>query len=259
MTRIGFLISCSQGTFFLPVRPLAGKDGHEVTQDHRRHKRFMIEGMEIGGRMMFASDIRIMNISISGVSLVADRRLELGTDYTLKLSAPGRSLAVRGTVVWAEIIGSRKNSNDDQVPIYSAGLRFSGPMDAAFHEIIRYIEQNRIEKDPRLTGIRFHIVDSARAMLSFPESFSVKKISRGGMLIESIHEIEIGGVYPMEIAFPEMSAVRVSGRVASCLREGEDSPPHFDVGVEFLDMSDDDRARLGEFIGGLESGEKKAG
>jgi hypothetical protein len=47
-------------------------------QDKRRHKRNILTLIDTHSRMVFANDVRILDMSLSGVSLKADRRMNIG-------------------------------------------------------------------------------------------------------------------------------------------------------------------------------------
>ena len=54
-------------------------------RDKRKYKRFKLNDLEVNGKMVLATEVKVINISISGISLKANRRLNIGSDYTLKL------------------------------------------------------------------------------------------------------------------------------------------------------------------------------
>jgi hypothetical protein len=55
----------------------------------------------------------------------------------------------------------------------------------------------------------------------------------------------------MEFALEEGKMITCTGRIASCVAIGRDEPPRFDVGVEFLEMSENSRDSLRAFIKSL--------
>jgi hypothetical protein len=70
----------------------------------------------------------------------------------------------------------------------------------------------------------------------------------GGMLIETGQALKEESKFRMQLLLPEEKRpVVFIGRVASCL-ETVGKKASYDVGVEFLDMPEKDRARLKEFI-----------
>jgi len=215
--------------------------------------------MEINGMMMFANEVEILDISIGGISLRADRRMNIGADYSLKIRDKASVIPLKGTVVWSLLSGTKKSPDGGTVPLYTAGMCFQNLSSEKIGEIARFIAehcQEHHEDDDMycLSGLRFNIrynIDAGEtALLNYPEGYRVKKISLGGMLIESIHELEIEKRLPMELALPGDAVITFGGRVASCfLRSHEE--PLYDVGIEFVDMPDSDKERLAEFISAL--------
>jgi c-di-GMP-binding flagellar brake protein YcgR len=68
------------------------------------------------------------------------------------------------------------------------------------------------------------------------------------MLIESRYALEIESKIPMKIIFSEEKSINCLGRIASCSLVKNEEPEQYDIGVEFLDMSEQDREILNEFI-----------
>ena len=97
--------------------------------------------------------------------------------------------------------------------------------------------------------IRFKIEDPERAVLNFHENYKVKKISLGGMLIESRQELDIDATFPMEITFADDKSIKFVGRIASCLQGANAKRIYYDTGVEFLYISQRNKRILREFIG----------
>ena len=65
---------------------------------NRRFNRFSIDSIKIKGTMVLARNVDIIDISISGVSLKLDRRLNIGIDCPLKIEGNGICISVKGTV-----------------------------------------------------------------------------------------------------------------------------------------------------------------
>jgi len=66
----------------------------------RRHRRFSVDVMDIKGNAVFASEVVINDISIAGVSLITDRKLDMGMEYSLKILDNDLDLPIQGTVIW---------------------------------------------------------------------------------------------------------------------------------------------------------------
>ena len=215
----------------------------------RRHPRFTVEGVQ--GRMVFASQVEILNLSMGGVAIRADRRLNIGGEYTLKLELAGEAVEIKGLVVWSVMSGMHKASDSETVPEYSAGLRFKDIFSERLLKLMAFIDRHKVFEEHRVGGLRFRIDAPGKALLDSPEEYRVRLISRSGMLIETQHALEREKVYPMEISPAGSDPIRFEGRVASAVEVETDSLSHFEYGIEFLALSAEDDARLQAFIESL--------
>ena len=120
-------------------------------QDKRRRKRYTLDVMEVGGKMMFASEVKIVNISIDGVSVKANRRLNIGSEYLLKLDDKKKVISLKGTVVWSSLSESRKGPGGGLVPIYTVGMKFNNTSVEKTTELLEFIEGHKKEEVPVLT------------------------------------------------------------------------------------------------------------
>jgi Tfp pilus assembly protein PilZ len=218
----------------------------------RRHKRIEINVMEVSGTVMFTREVKVIDISIDGIALETTKLLNIDHSYALKLKDRSKAITLKGTVVWSSLSGTRNGSEGDVIPIYKVGLKFHGMPAEKTAEVQNFIETNKkdkghFEKGRRL-NIRFHINDSANATVNLPENYRVKKISLGGMLIKSPHHLEVESRIPMDLSLQDDNPIKFLGRVASCLKTDSDEGQRFDIGIEFLDLTDDDRTNLTVFI-----------
>jgi len=226
-------------------------------EEKRRYKRFRVDVMEINGSMIFAENVKILDISVGGISLKADRRLNIGNEYTLKMEDEGNVLTVKGTIVWSVLSETRGIPGGDIVPVYTAGMKFTDVSGGKSGEIINFIEthKQKVYESVDLSGmsglrhnVRVHINDPEKSSLKFSESYKVKILSLSGMLIESDHPLDIESILTMEITLPEYGAVGFMGRVASCRFINDREHGHFDMGIEFMDVSGEGKEQLKEFI-----------
>jgi hypothetical protein len=217
-------------------------------EERRLHKRFVVEGME--GTLMFATDVEILNISINGVALKANRRLEIGREYTLKLEYMDKSASLNGFVVWSVLSELGKGPHNEKVPVYKAGMKFTNVISEKMASLLDFIEENKVALENRLM-IRFDVKSPDKASLNGPHNYKVKKVSNGGMLIVIDMPLRVEDRLPMEIYLHGDKAIRVLGRVASCLEVSDESPMHYDIGIEFLEISQTDKAKFNEFIESL--------
>lgn len=231
--------------------------------EKRRYKRYALDIYDVHSEMLFAKELKILDISIAGISLKADKRMNIGREYTLKIIAKDQTLILKGKVMWSLLSENQEGAHGDIIPIYTAGLKFTDVSNEKMKEIINFIENHMRRKDRRkniyeLSGLRlftrFQIeAPEETTTLHCSESYEVKKLSLGGMLIESEHPIEIENKMLVELTFPQDKAITFQGRVASSLLIANTVPERYDIGVEFLEMSERDHEILVEFINLLDT------
>jgi c-di-GMP-binding flagellar brake protein YcgR len=226
--------------------------GSRHMKDKRRYKRFTLKVLEVTGKMIFATEVEVVDISIGGISIKANRRLNIGGEYSLKLEDRNTAISLKGTVVWSSLSETKAGHAGEAIPIYKAGLKFTNISAEKITELLEFIEDHKKEEvyvmgSSRL-NIRFHIDDSKKTLLNFPETYTVKKISLGGMLIESAVGLAIESRIPMELFLHNDKMVKFIGRIASCVPLKVGSEELCDIGIEFLDLTNGDKNILKSFI-----------
>ena len=217
-------------------------------QDKRQYPRYVVEGVE--GTLMFTTHVDILNISINGVALKANRRLEIGREYILRLEYKDRTVSVNGVVVWSVLSELTDGPHAEKVPVYKAGMRFTDIISDKMARLLEFIESHKLSQDERL-NIRFTIKTPDKAILDGPHNYGVKNMSISGMRIETDMRVDVGARYPMEISLEDNRTIKVLGRVVSCLEVNDRAPKHYAIGIEFIEMSDEDRKKLKEFVDAL--------
>jgi Tfp pilus assembly protein PilZ len=212
----------------------------------RREARFIVEGLS--GKMTFASEVSILNMSLSGVAIRTDRRLNIGHEYQLRLEAEGEGVNLRGAVVWCSLESRRKDTRGDDILIYSAGLRFTSVITEALQNLMAFLDHHKRHADQRTGGTRFEIDATGRALLDVPQPFRVKVLSLNGMLAQSPGSLALETVVPMELSLDEGEPVLFEGRVAYCTEVDFEDGPEFEIGVEFVEMPEADRSRVEQYI-----------
>lgn len=221
-------------------------------QNKRQHTRYRVDVMEINGKMSLTDKVKILDISLGGVALKADRRLNIGKEYMIKLQDKRKTLDVKGIVVRSELSSIEKRGAGESVSIYTAGLTFKEGYADKIADFLKPIEQNRQKNMPsvgdRRLNIRFNITTPEEKILNYPAQFKVKTISLSGLLIQTDQAVEINRNIPMELSLNAGQVVAFIGRVASCaMKEKTDQPP-YEIGVEFSDFTDKDKTVLKSFI-----------
>ncbi len=226
-------------------------------EDKRSHKRFTVEGMEISGKMLFANEVNVLDISVSGISLRADRRLEIGREYSLKLKYEDKVLSLNGVVMWSILNELRRISSDEMAPLYQAGIKFTDISPDKLGELMNFITFHKQtdyeleelhEVSGQRVGPRFRIDPTTKPILQFPVGYTLKKLSLSGMLIESEHELALETRLPMEISLPGDEPISCSGRVAYCVKADMEDTALYNIGIEFINMPEKDKEKLKNFI-----------
>ena len=225
-------------------------------QESRNFNRCATEFMKISGKLMFASPVDIIDISLGGIALETNRALKIGTGYMLRLETKDHSISVRGGVVWSTLRGSTQTAEGKIVPLYATGMRFNDLATEKINDLIEFIESHKLEQDSiklhSMSGLRFnmryHLTANCEFMLTCPEDFLVKKISLGGMLIETEHAFEVEQKLPMVIFLPGECEISFTGRIASCIPIETAEPKRVAMDIEFLNMQKENAEKLTGFI-----------
>jgi Tfp pilus assembly protein PilZ len=231
-------------------------------QPERRHKRYKVDVLKISGKMVLAKNIRVLNISIGGVAIRTDRKLSVGSQYRLTIEGKSMTFTANGKVVWSFLTETVKDDLGNFIPIYIAGMQFVNLTDEKIREVSAFIEAHCEEEDEKVDGynrtgtrlyVRFSNVEETQATVFFHEKYSIKKLSLGGMLIESEYVLEVGKSIQMEIFLLGDEHINLTGRVASCVVIAGEEQKIYDIGIEFVRISDDNIRKLKAIIQLLEN------
>jgi tetratricopeptide (TPR) repeat protein len=114
--------------------------GHEK----RMHKRLSVTNMNMQSEIPLARRVTVINISSDGVLVKADRRLNIGNTYLLKIGYKENLLFVRAVVRWSFLVESIEDQGGNIVPLYMAGMQFkeitSGKKEELLDSIMADIE-----------------------------------------------------------------------------------------------------------------------
>jgi hypothetical protein len=175
--------------------------------DKRQYKRFT-DVIDMHGKMVLADDVKILDISLSGISLKADRRLNIGCNYMLNIADKGNPLTVKGKVIWSLLGENKDGKRGEIIPIYTAGMKFTDITKKKKKEITEFIaarfnnghkglnvsdeqkkevhEQVNVSK---ISGLRIFIKANINApgelVLNRNKNFRVKELTSTDMLMES--------------------------------------------------------------------------
>lgn len=218
--------------------------------EKRRYKRYAVEEMDVQCRMLFATVVKLLDMSVNGASVLSNKPLGIEKIYSLKIHGEDGTFTLNGVVVWEHVLGAGKTGYDDDIPVYKAGLRFADVLTDTGNGLLEFIQDSSAsEPTPnRVGGLRVKI-DDETAVLGYQEMYHAKRISVGGALIETGRALEPEHRYSMEMLIPGMKEpVMFLGRIVHCNEVRGESPERFDVGIEFVDLDENDRAKLKAFI-----------
>jgi Tfp pilus assembly protein PilZ len=229
-------------------------------EEKRLYRRFTVDFKDIHGRILFSNNIKILNISVGGVAFCIDRKLDIGKIYALRLEAKGRRLNIQGNIVW--IKPNNAFQDKERGLAYIAGMKFLNLSYDKVREVENFIHDNflnyqKVEPfDSLMSGlrihVRFHIQNPDRAMVSYVEDYKVIKISQCGMLIESDYVLQHQDIIPMEMSLSDSQAIALWGKIVICKPIEDADYLRYEVGIEFIDMSETDRETLRQFIASME-------
>lgn len=215
-------------------------------EEHRRNKRYVVE--EIQGNVFYTSDLEIFNISLDGAAIETTKRLELNREYTFKIKYGDSWLNLRGRVVWAILISKEKNDSKAVIPVYRAGIRFTDILSDKANILMDFIEENKVKTlESRVGGVRFKIAKTEDIKIGLPHKYNVKKISLSGMLVETEYPFEINSHHDIELFLNE-TIISTVGRIAYCKKNDATDVNQYDIGIEFVKISDDNKLALKDFL-----------
>jgi hypothetical protein len=202
--------------------------------------------------MTYATEVSVIDIGMGGVSLTADKRLNIGARYQLKLEGDTRVVSVTCEVAWSRMSGTRKSADGGSVPVYTAGMKFVGVSPDSAADLLKVVEAVVHDAAPpdndRRAHSRFPPKPPGIALLDLPSGYSVKTISLSGMLIESAEALALESRVPMIMPLHDGPDIDFVGRVVSCVPTPDSTGGRYDIGIEFVDLTDAARRALAAFI-----------
>lgn len=217
--------------------------------ENRRSRRYEVKG--IRGNILYTHDIEVLNISIDGMAVETKKRLDMNRTYTFKFYQKNSVINLRGKVVWS-ILVSKEDDKGLIVPVYRAGIRFLDTYTEEAMAIAEFIEEHKVKTvEKRLGGIRFKIKKTDNIKIEYPESYEVKKLSLNGMLVETNTLFKKDSYHELELEI-DGEILIIKSRVAYSEKILDEKIPRFNIGFEFVEMSDKDKAVLKNFIKSLE-------
>jgi len=217
----------------------------------RREKRFKLDDLKVSCKMMFATKVQIIDVSVDGVSLSVDRRLNIGKEYALKLADEHKVFSVKGVVMWSSLKEGRKGTSQTVIPIYSAGMKFSHKTAEETVALLDFIRHNAKEVHlpaRQRVKIKLNINTLKKPILHHPEHYNVKSLDLGGMIIETFHAFYIDSGVHVELSLPDNTSVTLFGKVVSCRAIGDEHSKRYTTSIEFQNIKESDREVFSAFL-----------
>jgi hypothetical protein len=223
-------------------------------------QRFKTENMDINCQIKVVSSAMIFNMSIGGISMKTNFRLNMDDIYPLEVEDYNHNLKLEATAVWSNVILRKEGRNlrCDFIPVHSAGMQFSHVSKDKLNEIMNYIEKYKQKADNRVNffkpgdrrhDVRSYINESKKCFLSFSVNCKIQELGMGSMLTKSGHELENGSQVLAVITSLGGEPLKIVGRIVSCsFLGGMDAGQVFDIGIEFTEASDEDRERIKRLV-----------
>lgn len=208
-------------------------------ENRRREARVVVESGQ--GTLTITSPVEVVNMSLGGAAFRTRARLQIGSEYDIRLDVAGNTLTVRGAVAWS-VLSAFDQKGGDSVPVYAVGMKFRNMFAEGAEDLITFIDEHKIVKESRLAGVRFHV--DGHAFIDHSEDYRVRVLSSSGMLLETDRPLRPEEVFPVRLTVGPAEGIAVRGRVASCTERLDASPKHYDVGIEFLDLDAEQHALL---------------
>lgn len=98
----------------------------EVPMDNekRQFRRFAVEEKTIVGRLGSDHTVGIIDMSVGGAAVKADRRFPVGSEHEVRIETQHGALDVQGVVVRSRIYSLWENLQGERQPVYAAAMKF---------------------------------------------------------------------------------------------------------------------------------------
>ncbi len=234
-------------------KKVGDQDSQRVYTGSRRYPRFSVEGMGVHSKMIFTESIKLFNMSIGGACILTKNIFDPGEKILIRLKNDRIYSPLKAVTVWRTPSDVVTDESGDSVKLYKAGIQFKDISSETlvllkdFMRLSGVPEEKTYSEEYKPSALRYLIKENEEAILHYPENCEVKTISLSGMLVEIDRKLEIEHKYHMAIFIPkDESPIKFRGRIASRFPVLETN--RYNTGIEFLDLSESNKARLKRFI-----------
>jgi len=223
------------------------QDDETGTKDRRQAPRHTVEG--VAGTLRLLSKAKVLNVSVTGMAARTSTHLRVGQTCDVRLEHGEKTLRLPGRVVRAHLVSFGKTSRGETAPVYEIGFEFQGMLSEQAQALLGLIGETAVISPRHRVAGRFTLREGAPADLDASADLLVHKISTSGLLVETDVRPETDQELELKLEIGT-APLTCRGRVAyvkPATEEADDAT--FLVGVEFLGLGRDERARLEAFIG----------
>lgn len=219
-------------------------------EDKRRHKRFQVSGLE--GDILHLVDTNVININMRGIGIETLQQIDLNRECVIKVQYKDITIDLKGKIIWMLPVKKENKETGEYINLYRAGIRF---LDLCNNEktdtILSTIDKNSSTNERRIAGVRLRVSNPSIFKFYFPSRFSVKNISCSGMLAETEILIDANSCYEMSLSLHDR-ILNLTGRVVYS-KNGLSTNSRYSIGIEFINIKDDEKIILDEYIRALEN------
>src|SRR5271169_5020062 len=187
-------------------------------RDKRKHKRFRLDVIDLISKMSLIGQVKIIDISLGGVAIKADRKLNMGKECLMNLGYEGKTINIKGVVVRSELSGIEERDDGEKATIYSAGILFKDESAGKVKDFLESIENDKKKHVMEQFGwfdrdVRFSITTPSEKVLTLSTHFGVKEISQSGIIIQTDHQLKIDSMVLMELSINACDPVGFMGKI----------------------------------------------
>jgi hypothetical protein len=219
--------------------------------EQRRHRRYDVDGVQ--GSLLYSLDARILNMSLTGMAIETTSFLKTGGQYWLRVPSGDTQIRFKADVRWCHLVRNERTAAGEMRAVYQAGIDFREILDEHAREVLDFLQKHVVvELDRRLTG-RFALASPQRAALSVRHDFDVRRLSLGGLLVETVWDPPVDAEVELEFHI-DPGTVKAAAQVRSVAPvppAGPHEPPTFAVGLAFHPLAEEAQAALSRFVQAL--------
>jgi Tfp pilus assembly protein PilZ len=207
----------------------------------------------VRGTAHFSSKLRVVDLSIGGAAVESTVPLTVGQAHTLTLRRSGQTATLDVQVRWSRLVRAASKADGGSVSVYRSGLEFPGVLADMARDLLGVLRDADAEAEvaDRLFG-RFEPDEDTLARLDASCEMDVRRISRGGMLVEVGFFPRLGARLRVEVPIDSGEPLSVPARVAYSRPVRRDEGPMAEVGLQFIDLDQVAEAAIDHWIETLE-------